>query len=213
MRKTRLQIFDIYSDSFGIHIWMISENGNRKSIFRRFKPYFFLKSQKSEKAIELLRRRFKNRISIKKTVKKDLLDGETEVYQITANTPVTYLKAVSFIRKNRIVEEVEFYNIQLTPAQIFMYEKKIFPFCIVEPVTRNGTVLYKKVDKIDNTDYQVFDLRVMKIKPDLEGENPKYLKYLPPLSIEFEEGQSIIIDDENISYLSHLLKKKILTYS
>jgi DNA polymerase-2 len=210
MKGKKFQILDIYSDSFGIHIWMLSEDGRRFSVFRRFKPYFYMSDKKD--AVKILLRRFSRKIDIKKTVKKDLIKGEIQVYKITANTPLIYLKAVSFIRKNRIFEDTEIYNIQLTPAQLFMYEKRIFPFCTVKPVENNGKVMFKKIDSFENTDYSIFNLRIMRIKPDLEGENPKQIKYLPPLYIEMEGEPGIVVDDGNLEYISAILKKKIPIY-
>ncbi|WP_457621981.1 hypothetical protein [Persephonella sp.] len=210
MVKRKLQILDIYSDSFGIHIWLLSEDGKRFSVFRRFRPYFYIGEKNSKDALKLLIKRFGKKIKIEKVLKKDLLKGELQVYKVTANTPFTYLKAVHLLRKNRVIEDTDIYNIQLTPAQIFMYEKKIFPFCTVEPVERNGKVMFRKIDSAERTDYRIFDLRIMRIKPDIEGGNPKFMRHIPPLYIEMEGESGIVLDDGNLEYLSQLLKKKTL---
>ncbi|WP_456399783.1 hypothetical protein [Persephonella sp.] len=213
MKKIKYQILDVYSDSFGIHIWLISNDGKRIREFRRYRPYFYIKASTGNRAVSLLKNRFKNKLYIEKTFKKDLLEDYIEVYKVTANTPITYLKAVSLIRKSNIVEETDFYNIQLSPAQLFMYERKIFPFCTVEPVKIGKRLKYKKIDSIERTDYEIFDLRILKIKPEIEGLNPKHIKYLPPLSIQSEDGEELVIDDGNTEYLSYILKKKTQIYS
>lgn len=48
----------------------------------------------------------------------------------------------------------------------------------------------------------------MRIKPDIEGGNPKFMRHLPPLYIEMEGESGIVLDDGNLEYLSQLLKKR-----
>jgi len=70
--------------------------------------------------------------------------------------------------------------------------------------------MFRKIDSAERTDYRIFDLRIMRIKPDIEGGNPKFMRHLPPLYIEMEGESGIVLDDGNLEYLSQLLKKKTL---
>ncbi|WP_456392685.1 hypothetical protein [Persephonella sp.] len=204
----RYQILDIYSNSYGIVIWLIGENGERLSTFRRFHPYFYIRTD-SPKPLKLLKNRFKNEIKITKTVKKELIDGEVEVFKITARTPAVYGKAVRFVRKHPAFTELGLYNLQLTPPQIFMYERGIFPFCIVEEYPTPQGIKLKKVDSHEKLNYTLFPLRIMEINPETEGANPRYLRHIPPLVVRYE-GVELVLDNQ-IEELSHLLKKKTLT--
>ncbi|HHG73838.1 MAG TPA: hypothetical protein ENK22_02230 [Persephonella sp.] len=203
------QILDLYSNSYGIVMWLIGEKGERKSVFRRFRPYFFIKTEDT-KALKLLKRRFGNSIKIKKTRKKDLIDGEIQLFKIVSDSPAVYYKAVNFVKNKKEFQETDLYNLQLTPSQLFLFEKRIFPFCQLEEICINGKTLYKKIDDYSTTDYTVFPLRIMEIKPETEGENPNHTKYLPPLIVNFE-GSSLIFDNQT-DELSDFIKKKIPTY-
>ncbi|WP_297473234.1 hypothetical protein [Persephonella sp.] len=205
----RYQILDVYSNSYGIVLWLIGEKGDRKSVFRRFRPYFFIKAEDT-KALKLLKKRFGNSIKIKKTRKKDLIDGEIQLFKIVSDSPAVYHKAVSFVKSRKEFQETDLYNLQLTPSQLFMFEKKIFPFCQLEEICKNGKTLYKKIDDYSSTDYMVFPLKIMEIKPETEGENPNHTKNLPPLIVNFE-GRSLIFDSQT-DELSDFIKKKTLTY-
>jgi len=200
------QILDIYSDQNGINVWLYNEK-ERIHIKKPYQPFFYFRKNESVK--RLLQKKFKN-IKIVKDIKIDLIDGEIEVYKVIAKNPLTYNKIISFIKYSDIFTETDFYNIQLSPETLFMFEKKIYPFCKLEKTEKNGRCSFKKIDDLDLLDYEILPLRIMYIDFELEigKENLRFLRHIPTLTIKFNEDEKSIVIDNDLEYLQELLIKK-----
>ncbi|WP_299239969.1 hypothetical protein [Sulfurihydrogenibium sp.] len=132
------QILDVYSDQNGINIWLYNEK-ERIHIKKPYQPFFYFRKNESVK--RLLQKKFKN-IKIVKDIKIDLIYGEIEVYKVITQNPLTYNKIISFIKYSDIFTETDFYNIQLSPETLFMFEKKIYPFCRLEKTEKKWSLFF-----------------------------------------------------------------------
>ncbi len=200
------QILDIYSDQNYINIWLYNEC-ERIHIKRPFKPFFYFKI--NEKIKKEIQKRFK-KITFERMKKLDIIDDQIEVYKVITPSPLYYYKVISFIRYSEIFTETDFYNIQLSPETLFMFEKDIYPFCILEKIERNGRYFFKKVDNLDEINYKLYPLKIMNIEIELEigKENVRFFKKIPPLIVKFNDDEKSILIDNDIDYLSEILKKK-----
>lgn len=203
MEHENIYLLDIYSNPEGITLWFLSEKGEKFKIKRSFSPYFFLlKTKESKKIVKHLYDAFKNNIKITIEIKEDLINGELEVFKIVSKNPLIHNKLILFLKSTPLIEEGIFYNLQLTPEQLFMFEKDIFPFFKFK-VIGNKWIRNDNVSKIN---YEIPYLKKIYLKFEVDRENPKYIKTLPPISVQIE-GENEIIVDNDVEYINNLIEK------
>ncbi|WP_028951109.1 DNA polymerase domain-containing protein [Sulfurihydrogenibium subterraneum] len=203
MEHKNVYLLDIYSNPEGITLWFLSEKGEKFKIKKSFSPYFFLlKTKESKKIVKHLYDAFKNNIKITIEIKEDLINGELEVFKIVSKNPLIHNKLILFLKSTPLIEEGIFYNLQLTPEQLFMFEKDIFPFFKFK-VIGNKWIRNDNVSKIN---YEIPYLKKIYLKFEIDRENPKYIKTLPPISVKIE-GENEIIVDNDVEYINNLIEK------
>ena len=193
-------ILDLYAGSRYVVLWVITGGGRVKFRFP-YRPYFFIRPAEG-RWVKLLKKSFGKKVDVEVQRREDLREGSVRVLRVIADSPATYRKIQSYVRKSRAFADAELYNIHISPEQMFAFERGIFPFGKVI-VDGNGV---RSADSPASTDYDLPCLRVMRIRPDTEGINPKFIRYLPPLIIEWE-GREMVFDGADPEWLEGFIRK------
>ncbi len=208
METENVYLFDIYSGYSGVVLWFLNENGKKFKIVKPFEPYFFiLKTRESQEIIKQLYKNFGEKINVNIENRKDLIKGYVEVFKVKSKNTSVHKKVVSFLKNSPFIEKGEFYNLQISPEQLYMFEKDIFPFFkFTIEKTISGQKKWIRSDSIGKIDYDLPNFQTLYIKFETDFGNPKHLKKLPPIVLKFDDGMEIVVDND-IQYINQIIKK------
>lgn len=174
---------------------MLGDDGKAYSFFDPFHPAFYMKLGRQERnQAEAVARSSRLPVTIGKENKSELFSGqEWEVTKITVRDPLRLNGCVRAFQK--IFPHFVFYNSNIPVAQLYLYDRQVFPLarCVFE--TDDGKILRRITveDKFDACDYKIPDLRVMQLNN--RGFSSKYSR---TLNIEIDyEGRTYAIEESD----------------
>ena len=184
-------LLDTFIDDNRLLICFISQNGERLFLYYNFNAVFYVKS--SYKFIKNFSARFKIPFFI--TYKRDIyLQKEIKVFGIKVCIKDFYNIKNYLINQ----ENIEVYNVDISPVLQFYFTYNIFPLAKVK-IEYQGNKLLSIIseDSAFETNYTIPDLNILAISPLCKG-NPKFYRW---------EGIEIFADDEH--YLFEDINSKI----
>lgn len=208
MKSRDVYLFDLYPEEDGLVLWFIDGENDKFYLKKSFEPYIFLLKNKESKGIlKIITTAFHEDVKIKETKGEDILEGEVPVYKIKAKSPGTYNRLIRYLKNSGLFEVGKFYNTQISPGQLFMFENDLFPFCKFHiEESFSGKRKWTKTDDIRNIEYDVPYLKKIYIKFDISIENPKYLKQLPSLILKTDDGREIVVEND-LDYANEFIGK------
>jgi len=166
MKNEECFLLDTFIENNNLKVQFIKENGEKFCLKYKFLPKIQLKCSKS----------FVNSIPFQKKIKikKDIfLKKELNVWEISI--PVSKWKL--WKKKLLLNEDVEIFNIDLSPVIQFYFEYNLFPTAKVYIHYRDDKLI--KIECLNSpfdTDYKIPPLKILALRPVCEG-NPKFSKW------------------------------------
>ena len=189
--------FDVYPVRNGMMVWILDEAGRMHSCFDAFQPAFYLKLKKEqEHAVQQFLHKSHFPATVSSANKTELFSGEEwRMTSISVHNPLQFNRSVQLLQKH--LPHYAFYNSNIPVAQMYLYDRKVFPLAKCEfTVSENGTLQHILLeDTFDAYDYHVPDLRIMSIK---NGSGDFAVKYARTLTLEIGyENKTHTIEPNN----------------
>ncbi len=175
MATIRGWLFDLYVSDRGITFWLIDECGKKIKGYAPFIPKFYMHVAREERnKVE------KVAASLHCLVSKGWV-SKTEIYS-GKQIPVLEIMVPDALHFKNIVRRFEsefsynvFFNSDLTPVQMFIYEKKLFPLAFGEYFFNDDELTSVELhDTSDAIDYTLPPMSVMTLRPMNSEVAPKY---------------------------------------
>ena len=203
-------IFDIYPSAFGqMSVWVIAKNGERIRFVDRFRPKIYI----SGDIVDL------ERLSTRFFLDKLIVSFDF-VYRYVNPTDAEKSKVLEVELKDcrRVsffVHEIleigrylrfQVYNCDLQSAQSYLYHRDIFPLAFTEVEVDKQGLRYRLLDSVEDVDYSIPPLRIMKINVDV-ARKEKIASFHDPI-----KEIAISQDAEDIIIASGDEKEKLLQF-
>lgn len=180
-------LFDVYPSAKGITLWLIDEKGNKHCCSREFYPSFYLHLNNNDaKRAEFLSARCPVSLSLTRTTRTEIYSGEPwDVLQIFVQDPMRFKEAVWHYEK--FFPHFAFFNSDIVPAQLFLYETRLFPLAFGEyEIDESGKLLAWTIkDAKEKIEYALPPLSFMWLRNANDFVPPKYQKFLQ-LEVTYE---------------------------
>lgn len=121
-------LFDVYASSEGMVVWIITENATRIKLIDVFHPSFYFNGPpKAVRAVFQSLSRESTPMVIEQVERREFFTGESvRVMEVTLKDPTRVFSTVrNLIRKDH---QVNFYNCDINPAQLYFYKRDLFPW-------------------------------------------------------------------------------------
>ncbi len=204
-RHLRGYFFDVYPVRGGMIVWIIDEEGTAQHCFDPFHPTFYLHLDRSDaRRIPALVERFRIPATVGTGRKLEIFSGEEwEVTAITVRDPLELNRCVAAFQK--FFPHFVFYNSNIPVAQMYLYDRQVFPLAHCEFTVDAGNTLRRIAlnDAFDACSYQVPDLRVMRLSNGNALLSGKYARSLQ-LEIAYQGNTHIGEQDDPTEVLQTL---------
>jgi DNA polymerase elongation subunit (family B) len=160
-------IFDVYPSTDGqMNVWLICEDGKRVKLIDSFKPKFYV-STKNGTLTEL-----KNLVSTLPVDSCRFVNKYTEPTNnsktIVLEITVTNYKHIPFFVKKILAAgnylKYQVYNSDVTPSQLYLYERNLFPLAFVKIKIEQYTLNYKLLDSVEAITYEIPKIRLARLQ-------------------------------------------------
>jgi DNA polymerase-2 len=189
-------IFDVYASPTGMAVWLIDADGGNHRCSYPFQPSFFLHvGLPEQKRVERLVAQCPVRCSVAPAKKRELYSNETwDVLEIGVREPTRFKEAVWFFEK--FFPHFAFFNSDLLPAQLFLYETGLFPLAFgTYEVDENGNLArWELNDSSEAFDYTLPTLSILRLRNANDILPPKYQTQLQ-LEVAYD-GRSYFLGQE-----------------
>ncbi len=203
--RLRGWIFDVYPSTDGkMNVWLITEDEKRVKLLDDFKPRFYVSNKKGTLA-DLKKLVSKLHVNSCRLVTKyaDPTDcSESTVLEVT----VTNYKHISFLVQKILQAgnylKYQVYNSDLTPAQLYLYERDLFPLAFVEIKIDKDGLSYKLLDSVEAVNYKVPLLRFagLHLSPTKKHKPSTFNEAVDEIILTFDNGQKVVIDSGTERY-------------
>ncbi len=173
-------LFDLYPSSKGITFWIIDGDGVKTRGHVPFVPRFFMNVKGADRSrVEALARKFRCSVTGGWAEKTEIYSGK--------RIPVLEISVPDTLHFREIVRRFEsefpyyvFFDSDLTPVQMFLYERNLFPLAFgnYSFADDNRLVSVELEDTFDAIDYATPPLSIMTIGPSRSDIQPKYQRII-----------------------------------
>ena len=202
--------FDAYPVRGGMVIWIIGDDGRAHRCFDPFRPSFYLHGQ-DEGTTSALLRRFGGLVTATRERRLELFSGEEwPVTKVTVNDPLELSRCVRSLQHH--LPHFAFYNSNIPVAQMYLYDRGVFPLARCAFVMEGGGETLERIvleDSSDAQNYQVPDLRTMRLENGSGGHATKFFRTIT-LEITYDDATYSIESSDPLEVLNafnrHLLQ-------
>jgi len=197
LKNVKGWILDLYPSMFGqMTIWVITENGRSIRLIDEFKPKIYVSGRKED--LERLRTRFyaNKSISSYSFAHKYASPTDTEKSKVLM-VDLKDCRMIPFFVQNVLETgrylRYQVHNCDLRSTQAYLYDRDIFPLAFVNVEVEKCTLKYHLLDSVENVDYRVPPLQIMKIHVTIDKKQ-KIASFDDPLrEIVLSENEDRII--------------------
>ena len=188
-------LFDVYPTSGGMALWLLAEGGARLRLVHPWSPRLYYAGAPAalRQAAALLdgsapRRDVREPVTVRRTKRQDLLQGEVEVVEVTVADPLAFPRLVARLAR---IDGLTFYNCDIALPQMYLYERQLFPMgrCAVE-ATPEGTI--RDIAPLESpweAEYTVPPLMILRLRLDGDPANPNHgHRAVLHVGVDGEEG-------------------------
>jgi DNA polymerase-2 len=172
--------FDAYPVHAGMMVWFLDQNGTAQHCIDPFHPAFYLHLDRSDaRRIPALVGKLNLPATLSTATQRELFSGEEwEVVRVTVRDPLAFTPSVRALQ--RFLPHFAFYNSNIPVAQMYLYERQVFPLarCVFEVSPDGRLERLTLEDAFDAIEYEVPPLKIMKIDNDQNGLPAKFFKHL-----------------------------------
>ena len=193
-------ILDIYlSTANEMTAWIITEKGERVKFIDEFQPKMYVSGSISN--LSKLTDTLRNSKSVVKWTYVDryadfMNEKKSRVLEITLTDCLGRLRFARKVLRLGGYEKYRLYNVDVPEAQMYLYEKDIFPLAYVGLAVQGRRLAYWLMDSVESVDYKLPPLRLLKLQVQIARK-----KIIPVLSDSIESiilesnGKEIVISE------------------
>ena len=219
-RLLSARLFDVYPASGGMAVWLLAEGGARLRLVHPWSPRLYYAGAPAalRQAAALLgsaalrdsmspgdpapRRGVREPVTVRRTKRQDLLQGEVEVVEVTVADPPAFPRLVARLAR---VDGLTFYNCDIPLPQMYLYERRLFPLgrCAVE-ATPEGTI--RDIAPLESpweAEYTVPPLMILRLRLDGDPVNPNH-GHRAVLHVGVDGEESALVGDTPADLLEAL---------
>src|SRR5258708_14742854 len=185
-------LFDAYPSTQGITLWFIDENGEKHQCTYKFSPSFFLHlNEPDKKRAQNLVKQCPVPVSLQETTQQELFSGDVlNVLRVSVHDATRFRGVVMFFEI--FFPHYAFYNSDILPEQLFLYEADLFPLGFGEYRIENDELAgWTLHDSRDAVEYNLPPLQSMLIRNAHDFIPPKYQRTLQ-LEISYDNATYVI---------------------
>ncbi len=181
-------LFDVYPSAHGVTLRFIDRSGGKHRCFCPFRPSFFLYLKNGDvQRAEFLATRCPYPVSITKTTRTEIYsDDSLDVLQVHVHDATRLREVVWYYE--RFFPHFAFFNSDILPQQLFLYETRLFPLALGEyHIDEHGQLLDWQVDDSrESVDYKLPPFSIMLLRNANDFVPPKYQKRIQ-LEVTYED--------------------------
>ena len=193
-------------------VWIKTEKGQCLKIVDKWKPYFYVSAPTEEDLLKLTWYLPKNEVAaecefVEKFVR--LQDSErTKVLRITVPDAASLRFLTGIVWRLGDYEKYRLWNMDTPLPQMYLYEKDLFPFALVEAKAEKGNVSWKLMDSTESVDYSIPRLKTVKLRAKIasEGALPTFEDPIAELLVEADGEQATINSSDEGEKILALVK-------
>ncbi|HLB00574.1 MAG TPA: DNA polymerase domain-containing protein [Bacteroidota bacterium] len=192
--------FDAYPVTGGMAVWVLDDSGVARRFFDPFFPSFYLRLEgRDALRLPALARRLP--VTLGKAVKLELFSGrQWQVEELRVRDPLEFNRSVSALQK--FFPHFAFYNSNIPVAQMYLYDRRVFPLARCE-FTADGAGVLRHIevrDSFDARDYVLPDLRIMRLTNGGADFSSKFFRTLN-LELSYDGATHSLEEDDAVSVL------------
>jgi len=192
-------IFDLYPNSKGeMIIWLKLEDGRSIAVTDRWKPKLYIAADDPSELDYLV-----ERPTVEPLIESWSFEEKLERMEDREPRPVLALVPKFNVESEYLARQVSLlasfnhyriYNADIPAAQLYLYEKEIFPFSRVNVEARKGGLHWLLQDSVYAVDYELPPLKVAWLEVTVAGGSiPKFTDLLRSINLEVE-GERFLFD-------------------
>lgn len=198
-------LFDAYPSSDGMVLWIITKEGRRLRLIDEFRPSFYFTGPPAEsRTVFFHLSRETTPITAKQVDHIEFFSGEPiPVMQVTVHDPTEFGRVVKTL--TRMSERLTFYNCDINLAQLYFYERNLFPlaFCSIVCTESEKIESIHAEDSPWDIDYVLPPLRILQIRLEGELNNPNH-GWRGKLELHDGEDRCVLEGDDPAELLTNL---------
>jgi DNA polymerase I len=209
-------IFDAYPSDFGeVAVWIIGENGERVRLTDKFQPKIYV-SGKQEDIEQLASRFFSSQIiALWNFTYKYAHPTDIEKSKVLEITLKDCRRTSSFTRSILKLGDYlryEVHNCDLHGDRAYLFSHDLFPLALVEAEAEKTGLKYTLLDSVENINYAIPPLRVMKLLVEIAktGKIASFRDPIDKILVNQAENQVIIdsgVEEEKLLQLVKIVKE------
>jgi DNA polymerase-2 len=169
-------LFDLYPEGKGMRLWFIDENGTAVSLWDRYAPSFYVRSDL--RALEAALRGLSVRpaeLSVAPVERVDLMTGKAvRVLEVSVSEPGRYAQIVNALDRWND-GTLELFSCDIPPAQRYCYDRDIFPLAFCACESEAGVLRSLRLrDDPWTESYRIPPLSVLELKVEGDPINPRH---------------------------------------
>jgi len=184
-------ILDIYPKIDSIVVWLKMRNGQAIRLVDSWQQCFYVAGEYRD----LVRLTDETRIE-GISLEERFVKPEDEELSKVLKIPVPNSHEAESLAEKVLVhgryKRYELYNVDVKPSQLYMYEKRIYPFGYVNAITKPTEVVWQIQDNLESVDYEIPPLREITLSASIRKK-----RRLPTKADPIEK---ITIKSENETY-------------
>jgi len=180
-------------------VWLITEKGERVKFVDEFLPRIYVSGHIADLA--KLADRLRNSRSVVKWAYVEkyadfMNDRKSRVLEVTvADCRVRSFLARRILRSGGY-SRYRLHNVDVPDAQMYLYERDIFPLAYVGVAFQGKRLAYWLMDSVESFDYKLPPLRLLKLEVQIakKGHVPSFKDAVQDITLE-SDGKEIVIDE------------------
>lgn len=197
-------IFDAYPSSPGMTVWVLDDESCAHRLTDTLTPSFFVHGAERElHAVCLYLTSARLPVTLRRAARHDLFQRrEIQLLEIVVADPARFLLLAQTLKRQ--FPDLTYYNADLSPSQIYYYERSIFPLARVA-ITTDDDARILEIQNCDSPwalDYPLPPLKLMTLKLESTGDsardslNPNHGGGARPLEISVADTTRVLIADD-----------------
>ncbi len=166
-------LFDTYPTSGGMIVWLLRDGARLRLVHPWTPRLYYGGTRRAREQAEALLHGIRVPTTTRRTTRRDLLQGEIEVVEVTVADPMAFSRVAARLAG---IGGLTLYNCDIALPQMYLYEHRLFPLgrCAVE-ATPEGTI--RRIAPLESPwerEYIAPPLVVLRLRCDGDPANPNH---------------------------------------